>query len=431
MTVGVDGIIRVFVEVVLSDIGPRPPAAAGTNGAKPASSPAVSPAAAAATAGSSSPGPAGGTKVAAAAGPAASMSQFCLTLVIDPPGLGPQKGLGLRPGLTVTWARPLSTPNPQQPQLLWLLASYVAPQPPQEPLPLAAALSGVTPAAAAAAAAAAHGTMHPGVAVLQPPPALGSSGGSSMCQGPPVYQDQVYLWAVDGLAGVVLSGIAANAITSNQMSEPRAYLWGKDSSTLSWRHPSLLLQQAAATHGLLSAHQANQQQRLHEQLGTSRGAISPSIPLGLSQAGVRFRHSLGAWVVESPAGPLLSVLQHYHAPLLPCADSSWTWHKVNQLLQDSSSSRAAAATDAARGLEWPSLGGGVSAAGGGSSGDVGAAVSEVRSYQVTPLTGVNEAGQPSSAIAVAATGSRAAAGSAEEWVQVRAGWKTVAPTSFI
>jgi hypothetical protein len=348
------------------------------------------------------------------------MSQFCLTLVIDPPGLGPQKGLGLRPGLTVTWARPLSNPNPQQPQLLWLLASYVAPQPPQEPLPLAAALSGVTPAAAAAAAAT-HGLMHPGVAVLQPPPAAGTALGSSMCQGPPVYQDQVYLWAVDGLAGVVLSGIAANAIMSNQMCEPRAYLWGKDSSSLSWRHPSLLLQQAAATHGLaLSAHPAHQQQ----QLGSSRGASSPVASVGLGQAGVRFRHSLGAWVVESPAGPLLSVLQQYHAPLLPCADSSWTWHQVNQLLQDSSSggrAAAAAAADAARGLEWPLLGGGVSAAGGGSSGSgsMGAAVSEVRSYQVTPLTGVNEAGQPSSAIAVAATGSRAAAGSAEEWVQVR------------
>lgn len=427
MTVGVDGVIRVFVEVVLSDIGPGPPAmpaaagaAAGASGAKgTSSSTAASPAAAAsAAAAAGSPGPAGGAKAAASA--AATMSQFCLTLVIDPPGLGPQKGLGFKPGLTVTWARPLATPNPQQPQLLWLLASYVAPQQPQEPLPLAAALSGVTPQAAAAAAAA-HGMMHPGMAVLQPPPAAGTGlAGSSSSYTGPLYQDHVYLWAVDGLAGVVLSGIAANAIMSNKICEPRAYLWGKDSSTLSWQHPSLLLQQAAAMHGLLSSHQ-HQQQRLQQQSGGGQlSAGSPSTSTGLGQLGVGFRHNLGAWVVESPAGPLLSVLQHYNAPLASSAGNGWTWHGVQQLLQHSGSSGSGVGSAAAGAFGWPLLGAG--AAGNSSSSSsitAKGAVSEVRSFQVTPLTGVNEAGQPSSAIAVAATSSRASAGCDEEWVQVR------------
>jgi hypothetical protein len=311
--------------------------------------------------------------------------------------------------LTVTWAKPLANRNPQQPQLLWLLASYVAPQHPQEPLPLAAALSGVTPQAAAAAAAAAHGMMHPGMAVLQPPAAAnrGPGSSSSNSQQGPVCQDQVYLWAVDGLAGVVLSGIAANAIMSNKICEPRAYLWGKDSSTLAWHHPYLLLQQAAATQGMLLT---NQQQQQQQQRGVHFSNGSPSISIGLGQLGLGFRHTLGAWVVESPAGPLLSVTQQYHTPLLkPSGCSGWTWQGVQQLLQKSSSSNAGPA-----GAGWPMHTEGSAGSVGGS-----ATLSEMRSYQVTPLTGVNEAGQPSSAIAVAPTSSKAAAAVLEEWVQVR------------
>jgi hypothetical protein len=251
------------------------------------------------------------------------------------------------------------------------------------------------------------------MAVLQPPAAAnrGPGSSSSNSQQGPVCQDQVYRWAVDGLAGVVLSGIAANAIMSNKICEPRAYLWGKDSSTLAWHHPYLLLQQAAATQGVLLSHQQQQQQQ--QQRGSHLSGVSPSISIGLGQLGVGFRHTLGAWVVESPAGPLLSVTQQYHTPLLPPSGcSGWTWHGVQQLLQQSSSGGNAGLA----GAGWPMLARGSAGSGGG-----GATVSEIRSYQVTPLTGVNEAGQPSSAIAVAPTSSKAAAGASEDWVQVREG----------
>lgn len=234
------------------------------------------------------------------------------------------------------------------------------------------------------------------------------------------YQDHVYLWAVDGLAGVVLSGIAANAIMSNKICEPRAYLWGKDSTNLSWHHPQLLLQQAAAAHGALLAPHQQQQQRLGVQLGSS--GIAGGLSIGLGQLSIGLKHSLGAWVVESPAGPLLSVLQQYHAPLACSSSSSWPWQQQQQQRHHSSSSAAAGDATSTMGLGWPLLGGGSASTGGGGSssgGGGGAAVSEVRSFQVTPLTGVNEAGQPSSAVAVAATTSRAAAASCEEWVQVR------------
>jgi hypothetical protein len=285
---------------------------------------------------------------------------------------------------------------------------------------------------------------HPGAAVLQPPPAAAAGrappngmlagNSSSSSQGAVYqyqyqYQDHVYLWAVDGLAGVVLSGIAANAIMSSKICEPRAYLWGKDSTTLSWHHPQMLLQQAAASHGVLMApHHQQQQQRLGVQLGSS--GIAGGLSIGLGQLNVGFKHSLGAWVVESPAGPLLSLLQQYHAPLACSSSSSWPWQQQQQRHHSSSSAAAGDATST-MGLGWPLLGGGGASTGGGggsssssSGGGGGAAVSEVRSYQVTPLTGVNEAGQPSSAIAVAATTSRANASSCEEWVQVRRrrGW---------
>lgn len=225
------------------------------------------------------------------------------------------------------------------------------------------------------------------------------------------------LWAVDGLAGVVLSGIATNAIMSNKVSEPRAYLWGRDSSSLSWQRPQLLLQQAAQAHNHQHQHHRLQQQQLQHpgSSGGGGGAVgSPRSTLGPAQWGVGFSHSLGAWVVESPAGPLLSVLQQYHAPLAATAagSASLGWPGLGLLQAPDHAAAAAAAGSAAQ----P----------GAASAPPCGPVSEARSYQVTPLTGVNEAGHPSSAIAVAPTSSRATEGPCEEWVQVREGGRGVA-----
>jgi len=134
-------------------------------------------------------------------------------------GLGPQQ-LALKPGLTACWAEPLQPQQDwqQQSSLLWLLGSYMAPAATGS-LPVAAALSGASPAAAAAAAGQQQLSWH----------------------------DHVFLWGIDGLGGVVLSGIAQNAIMSNKMSQPRAHLWGRScSGDVTWQRPQLLLQQAAA-----------------------------------------------------------------------------------------------------------------------------------------------------------------------------------------
>jgi hypothetical protein len=88
MTVGADWVIRVWVEVVMSDLLPasllnQTPAPGGN--------------------------PAGAAAAAAAAAAALSMSQFCLALVIEPPL--PSLKLGVRPGLRAAWARPLAPPT--------------------------------------------------------------------------------------------------------------------------------------------------------------------------------------------------------------------------------------------------------------------------------------------------------------------------------
>ncbi|GIL85904.1 hypothetical protein Vretifemale_14430, partial [Volvox reticuliferus] len=71
MTLGSDWVIRIYVEVVMQNMLP-PDIAAST---------------------------------AAAGGPPLSMSQFCLTLVIEPPGLSLTPSS--RPGMRACWARPL------------------------------------------------------------------------------------------------------------------------------------------------------------------------------------------------------------------------------------------------------------------------------------------------------------------------------------
>jgi hypothetical protein len=59
----------------------------------------------------------------------------------------------------------------------------------------------------------------------------------------------VFVWAVDGLTGVVLSGMAQNAIMASKLSTPRALLWGKASHgpASAWRHPGHLLHTGGVT----------------------------------------------------------------------------------------------------------------------------------------------------------------------------------------
>jgi hypothetical protein len=217
MTVGSDGVIRVFVEVVMADIDDMMSQAA---------------AAAAAANGSSGGGALSPTKQAAAAAaataaPARVLSQFCLTLAVEPPpghGIAP----GALPGLTATWARPMAagrggttTTDPQQgaPRVLWLLASYCAPPPAPPPQPHSPQALPQSP------------TRGPGGAQPAPPPAA---------RGAPEWVDSVFLWAIDGLSGVVLRGIAQNAITASKLSVPRAFLWGGDAAAPRWRRPGAL-----------------------------------------------------------------------------------------------------------------------------------------------------------------------------------------------
>jgi hypothetical protein len=159
MTLGADWVIRIFVEVVMSNMSASNPTQ-----------------------------------------PSQSMSQFCLSLVIEPPSLAINHAI--RPGMAASWARHLNgTPreNGVHSNVLWLMANvsmYV--QPAEEAL-----------------------------------------------DAEPGFKDILYLWAVDGLHSVVLSGIATNALMYGSQATPRAILWGQDSTTMGWHQPRRLLSRTA------------------------------------------------------------------------------------------------------------------------------------------------------------------------------------------
>lgn len=255
MTVGADGVIRVWVEVVMADMDDDvlPPHASPGAGASPAKQ--------AAQQGSSSPpkrtlAAPGSPAVTSPASPAGAklasrvMSQFCLTLVVEPPaghGIVP----GVLPGMTATWVRQLrdvpllgngtagstaaaaaaasasaTEPNQGAPRVLWLLASYCGPQHAQH------------------SAAAAPPPLH----ALATSPTKGGPGLAHFApqqQRQPGWVDAVFLWAIDGLSGVVLRGIAQNAITASKLSAPRAFLWGRDAAAPGWARPGMLAQAGA------------------------------------------------------------------------------------------------------------------------------------------------------------------------------------------
>lgn len=192
MTVGVDCVIRMWVEVVLTDIG-------DSSRGGPSSAPATS----RGTTKQQQQQPT--TPISAQASEDSTprtMSQFCLTLVIEPPSHAVVPGVW--PGMMATWVRPLLSSsshsgNSMSPhRMLWLVASY--------------------------------GT-YPATSSATPQQQPGMPGHDRI---PSAHKDHLYVWAVEGLAGVVLSGIAQNAIMASKLSTPKAILWGGDESTLSW-----------------------------------------------------------------------------------------------------------------------------------------------------------------------------------------------------
>lgn len=52
--------------------------------------------------------------------------------------------------------------------------------------------------------------------------------------------DQLLLWAVEGLAGVVINGIPNNVPGTRALNTPKAVLWGQHDALLTW--PGELLQ---------------------------------------------------------------------------------------------------------------------------------------------------------------------------------------------
>ena len=57
-------------------------------------------------------------------------------------------------------------------------------------------------------------------------------------EGPP--SDQLLLWAVEGLAGVVINGIPNNVPGTRALNTPRAVLWGQQDNSLTWPGSSVL-----------------------------------------------------------------------------------------------------------------------------------------------------------------------------------------------
>lgn len=57
------------------------------------------------------------------------------------------------------------------------------------------------------------------------------AGSKTGAQGP---SDQLLLWAVEGLAGVVINGVPNNVPGTRALNTPRAVLWGQHDELLTW-----------------------------------------------------------------------------------------------------------------------------------------------------------------------------------------------------
>ncbi|KAG2488583.1 hypothetical protein HYH03_012902 [Edaphochlamys debaryana] len=208
MTLGADWVIRIYIEVVMQNMLP-PELAASASGM--------------------------------------SMSQFCLTLVIEPPALNLTPFS--RPGMRACWARPLGSGTKDGGSV--------------------AGGGGAGGGAGAAASAAATGLLGDGGEGGEEDGGGGEGGGSrlqwivaSVGVGPEVDPDglpaidlgpwgggqegmveAVCVWAVDGLSAVVLSGLPRGSVSAGgkTTASPKAVLWGREQRGVSWLQPAKLL----------------------------------------------------------------------------------------------------------------------------------------------------------------------------------------------
>lgn len=174
------------------------------------------------------------------------MSQFLLTLVIEPPSLSLLPSA--RPGLRACWARPLSaTPAGA--------ASAAADEgAPAYGEAVSASASAAEDDAAAAALAGGNRVQwivaSAGLSALELDddphggPGSGSAGGAGSL--PPnghaaPLEEVVCVWAVDGLASVVLSGMPGGAVSSSKAASPKAVLWGREHRAVAWLQPGKLV----------------------------------------------------------------------------------------------------------------------------------------------------------------------------------------------
>ena len=366
MTVGIDGVVRIYVEVVLADLTsglptPPPPSTPGpsTSTSSSSKSPPKHP--------TSPLKPKDATPVppaAAAAGPSQTLSQFCLTLVIEPPLLGLNPGSW--PGMTASWVRPMhhhhhhlhvssggagsgltsssrgaartgGSGGGSGPAANEGTNNSSSSRGSLETRAAAAAAAVGGPEAAAAAAAAASDSDDEGEGGVLPQrvlwlvgsyiapggnPALQltrqnlnpnhphpqqqqlsgspnqltsfSSSTSSSSAGGVGYQDHVFLWAIDGLSGVVLSGLAQNAIMASKLNTPKAVLWGRSQGQLLWQQPHLLLKGGPGQQGVLAA-------------GAGAGALAAAVGGGGGRGGGgegMGGPSLGVWGWQGRGRPV-------------------------------------------------------------------------------------------------------------------------------
>ncbi|KAL0019249.1 hypothetical protein WJX77_001067 [Trebouxia sp. C0004] len=173
MTVGYDGMIRIWVEVTLSPSLGAPGSPSRLTGPSTPTTP--------------------GTPQNLVRGhQLVGSSQFCMTLVVQPPN---GTLIGFQPdSLRACWGMPCQEPlgpanRMAAGSVLWILAMV-------------------------------HGS--------QQAKAPSSTTGA---QGP---SDQLLLWAVEGLAGVVINGIPNNVPGTRALNTPRAVLWGQHDDLLTW-----------------------------------------------------------------------------------------------------------------------------------------------------------------------------------------------------
>jgi hypothetical protein len=119
----------------------------------------------------------------------------------------------------------------------------------------------------------------------------------------------VLLWAVDSLAGVVLSGMAQNAITASKLSSPRAMLWGSAAGALTWRRAGGGADLAGAGAGAEARAGA---------LCTSLAAwVQPGQPVPMLCAAQQFFDAEARWGCPPPHRPACNARAHGRPPQRP------------------------------------------------------------------------------------------------------------------